>query len=119
VPHLTLEFTANLAEPVSLAGLLHELHGLITDAAGVQSKNLKSRAIRRDIFAIGQGERDEGFVHLEIALFCGRPPAIKEQIGRQSLALLERRFAPREDGPAVQITVEIRDIDRAGYFKSS
>lgn len=117
MPHLTLEYTANLAQSVDLVGILHELHRLMTDAAGVRIENLKSRAIRRDVFVIGEGEHEEGFVHLEIALLSGRPAAIKEQIGRQSLTILERHFAPQENASSVQITVEIRDIDRASYFK--
>jgi 5-carboxymethyl-2-hydroxymuconate isomerase len=119
VPHLILEYTANLPQPGDLTGLLVELHHLIAAVGGIQIENLKSRAIRRDLFAIGAGGSNEGFVHLEIAMFGGRPAATKEEIGRGSLAILDRYFSPSKQGMALQITVEIRDMDREAYFKSA
>lgn len=119
MPHLTLEFTANLTPPVDLAGLLHELHRSIADIAGIQIENFKSRAIRRDLYAVGARPDDEAFVHLEIAVFSGRPPAIRDEIGRTCLAILARHFAPPQGGPPAQITIEIREMDRASYFKNS
>jgi 5-carboxymethyl-2-hydroxymuconate isomerase len=114
VPHLTLEYTANLTPAADLARLLLELHRAIAGAAGIQLENFKSRAIRRDLYAVGPGESDEGFVHLEIAVFGGRPPETRDEVGRTSLAILVCHF-----GSAVQITVEIREMDRAAYFKNS
>jgi 5-carboxymethyl-2-hydroxymuconate isomerase len=119
MPHLTLEYTASLAQAAELAGVLGELNHLIADIANIQIGNFKSRAIQREVFVVGAEESDEGFVHLEIAILSGRTPAIKEEIGCGCLAILERRFCPRERGPAIQITVEIREIDREGYFKSA
>jgi 5-carboxymethyl-2-hydroxymuconate isomerase len=118
VPHLTLEYSANLAQPLDLAGLLVELNQLVADVARIQLENFKSRAIRRDVFAVGAGMTDSGFVHLEIAIFGGRSPAIKEEIGRRSVAMLERHFSANAQGMALQITVEIRDMSQEAYFKS-
>ena len=113
MPHLTLEYTANLTPAADPAGLLLELHQAIAGAAGIQIENFKSRAIRRDLYAVGAGLSDEAFVHLEIAVFGGRPPETRDEVGRTSLAILVRHF-----GPVVQITVEIREMDRAAYFKN-
>lgn len=118
MPHLTLEYTPNLAQTADMAGLLVELNQLVADVAGIALENFKSRAIRRDVFAVGAGTCDSGFVHLEIAVFGGRPSAIKDEMGRKSVALLERRFSASGQGVAPQITVEIRDMNREAYFKS-
>jgi 5-carboxymethyl-2-hydroxymuconate isomerase len=118
VPHLTLEYSANLPRPADLPGILVELEHLIADVGAIRLENFKSRAIRREVFAVGAGEGDRGFVHLEIAMFGGRTPEIKAEIGKGCLAVLGRRFPAFEGGPAVEITAEIREIDREGYFKS-
>jgi 5-carboxymethyl-2-hydroxymuconate isomerase len=117
VPHLTLEYSANLAEPADLKGVLVELNRLIADVGGIQIENLKSRAVRRDVYAVGAGGGEGGFVHLEIAIFGGRSAMTREKIGRGSLAVLERHFTAVKGGSALQITIEVRDMDREGYFK--
>ena len=117
MPHLTLEYSDNLTEPDDLVGVLAELQRQIAGSAGIDLANFKSRALRRDCTLVGTGEQGEGFVHLEIALFGGRPAEVKDAIGRASLDTLARSFAGHGTGPPVQITVEVREFDRANYFK--
>jgi 5-carboxymethyl-2-hydroxymuconate isomerase len=112
-----LEYTANIKQEIDLADLLVQLHLVLVDVGGIPLGNCKSRAIRLDDFHIAGGEARHAFVHLTIRFLEGRSTELKQQIGRQSLGILEKSFAPSFTEFDLQITVEIKDIERATYFK--
>ena len=117
MPHLTLEYTENVSQGIRPGELLPQLHEVLAREAGVDFGNCKSRAIRRDDYCIGQGEARQAFVHLEIRVLEGKSPEIKMAIGERSLAVLEEHLGLSAAELNVQLTVEIVDMQREGYFK--
>ncbi|MBT8398764.1 MAG: 5-carboxymethyl-2-hydroxymuconate isomerase [Gemmatimonadetes bacterium] len=120
MPHLTLEYTANLGEWAAEPELLISLHRLLESAAGIKIENCKSRWRMVDEWVTGDGKVGSAFVHLDVRFLEGRPPEVKHAVGAGAVELLHDHFALALDGPdplEVQITVEIQDIQRASYFK--
>jgi 5-carboxymethyl-2-hydroxymuconate isomerase len=117
VPHLTLEYTKNVEQNVNFQDLFSVLHDILADVGGVNIDNCKSRAIRRDDYHIGTGEADKAFVHLELLLLEGRSSELKQEIGRRILKVLTEYYASSQAERDLQITVQIGDIQRSGYFK--
>ena len=117
MPHLTLEYTENVSQEIRPSELLPELYELLAREAGIDIGNCKSRAICRDEYHIGRGETRQAFVHLEIRVLEGRPPEVKRAIGKRSLAVLDEHLGQSAAELNVQLTVEIVDMQRAGYFK--
>ena len=78
MPHLTIEYTANLEPQLQLPQLIDALHRV---AAGIEAfplAGLRTRAERRDHYRIADGHVDNAFVHLTLRLAaskCARPPA--------------------------------------------
>ena len=117
MPHLMLEYTGNVSGVIRPDELLPELHQVLAQEAGINIGNCKSRAIRRDDYCIGQGEDRQAFVHLEIRVLEGRSSEVKKAIGEHSLAVLEDHLASASHELDLQLTVEIVDMQRTGYFK--
>jgi 5-carboxymethyl-2-hydroxymuconate isomerase len=117
MPHLTLEYTAGLRPDIEFEGLFARLHDVLSDVAGIKKGNCKSRAIKLDRYLVGDGTSGEGFVHLDARFLEGRPLELKEEIGLRLLAALKQSYESRVEEGDLQITVEIRDIERATYFK--
>lgn len=115
MPHLTLEYTDNLQPLAGFVELFGHLHRVLAEVSGIRLDNCKSRAVRREVYFVGAGGARQAFAHLTIRFLAGRSAEVKEQIGRQSLAVLQERLASTD--LEVQITVEIQEIDRAAYFK--
>jgi 5-carboxymethyl-2-hydroxymuconate isomerase len=68
----------------------------------------------------GDGEGESAFVHLDIRFLEGRKPDVKQAIGEGAVELLHDHFMAAVEASNdldLQITVEIRDIQRASYFK--
>jgi 5-carboxymethyl-2-hydroxymuconate isomerase len=115
MPHLTLEYTANLPSQVASSELFARLHRILADVAGIDIGNCKSRAIRLDTFLLGEELGREGFVHLDVRLMEGKTVAVQEEVGRRILDEIRGAYAA-SDRP-FQATVEIREIVKARYFK--
>ena len=117
MPHLTLETSANIDQEIQTEELFSELHELLASVADLDIKNCKSRLVHLDKTYIGRGEPQNAFIHLEIRLLAGRSPELKGRIGRECLKFLESYFSSSAADHALQITVEIVDLERHAYFK--
>ena len=117
MPHLTLEYTHNLRLSASFDELFGQLHRVLADVGGIPLGNCKSRAVRLTDYYVGDGGDNHAFVHLTIRFLAGRSTELKQEVGRQSLAVLEECFAPSSAELELQVTVEIQEIERSTYFK--
>lgn len=115
MPHLRLEHSSDLPAEVASEALLLELHGILAREGEIPIANCKSRAFECRRFAVGDGSGEESFVHLDVSFLEGRPDEVRRRVGE---ALLDRLVsAYRAEERALQVTVEVRDIERRGYFK--
>ena len=117
MPQITLEHTANLNGSRPWTDLLGRLHDQIAGLTGIEVDTCKSRVLMLDRYRVGDGAEHKAFAHLTICIFAGRSPAVKTELGRAGRALLKQHVAETSEGLDVQLTVEIRDLDREAYFK--
>ena len=116
MPHLTLEHTENIRPTVEFEAVFRRLHTVLADA-GIKLANCKSRAVERKNFYVGDGGGSSAFVHLDVRFMEGMADASKQEIGLGVLAVLQECFKEQPGIDDLQITVEVRDIERAAYFK--
>jgi 5-carboxymethyl-2-hydroxymuconate isomerase len=117
MPQITLEYSSNVAPPVSAQELLGAVHRMVASTIGLPIENCKSRALVRDTFRVGDGGDNGAFVHAEIRILAGRAPEMKRELGENLLEYLTGAFRPVSETLDLQITVEVQDIERDGYFK--
>ena len=117
MPHLSLEYTANLDQWAGDPDLLIALHHLLQSVAGIEIGNCKSRWRMVDEWLVGDGETSSAFVHLDIRFLEGRPMEIRQAVGAGALEILRGHFGAAEEDRDLQITVEVLEIRRALYFK--
>jgi len=115
VPHLTLEYSANLPEPADVPGLLASLHDAL-ETLGIQADDCKSRAYRSEAYRVGSGAPERAFVHLTLAFLDRRALETQQTAGALALACLQRTFAA--SGLDCDLTVEVREMRAATYFKA-
>ena len=114
VPHLTLEYSANLAA-VDLQRVFDALHEELA-TLGIERDDCKSRAYRCDSYCVGSGAPERAFAHLTLALLDRRSDETQQAAGAMALAILQDAFAASERD--CDVTVEIRMMRAAGYFKA-
>ncbi|WP_377707397.1 5-carboxymethyl-2-hydroxymuconate Delta-isomerase [Pseudomonas protegens] len=118
MPHLHMEYTANLPQLDVDKALLRLNHGLVASGQLSDEFDIKSRAVKVEAFRVGTGIGERGFVHVKLALLSGRSPEVKKQLSEGLLAVLQD-LAPWPADVQVQLCVEIVDIDRASYSKAA
>jgi 5-carboxymethyl-2-hydroxymuconate isomerase len=114
VPHLTLEYTANLPEPANMPALLATLHEALA-GLGVQIDDCKSRVYRCESYCVGTGTLERAFVHLTLAVLDSRLLETQRRAGELALGWLRNAFAT--NGLDCDMTVEVREMRAASYFK--
>lgn len=117
MPQLWLEYSSNITQPVLFEHLFSQLHQALARTAGVDVDACKSRAVQRTKYLVGEGRPDQAFVHLEVGLLAGRPPDQRREVAAACLEVLEGVYAPSMRALDLQITVELRDMDRESYQK--
>ncbi|KEZ06675.1 5-carboxymethyl-2-hydroxymuconate isomerase [Burkholderia sp. MSh2] len=117
MPHLTLEYSANL-DGFDAGATLRALNAALSASGQFDELDIKSRALRFDIFAVGTSPAPRAFVHAKLAVLSGRSIDVKRELSEQVLAELARHVvAP--SGTHLQLCVEILELERGSYAKAS
>ena len=118
MPHLTLEYTADLRDSTfDQRHLLKKLNLAIADLGeGIQLADIKSRAVCLEETLIGAGQTSQTFVHARLALLNTRPEAFKVRAAETVLAVLKNYFEHRAE--QVELCSEVQDIAPACYRKT-
>ena len=118
MPHLTLEYSNNLAETVDFDKLFRRIHRALAEFDSIRLSEIKSRAILYDQYYIGDGSPQRIFIHLTVAVLDTRPLAEQKQIGERMLSILREEFDGSYRERPCDITVELRSIRHDTYFKT-
>lgn len=116
MPQIAIEYSSNLADLFDRRALAGAVHRLVTETIDTDLGNCKTRLIALDDVLIGAGGGNEAMLHVDLRILSGRAGAAKEKLGRAVLAAAEQALE-RARGLSVQITVEVRDLDRDHYHK--
>ncbi len=115
MPHLTLEYSANLTVFDDRAVLL-KLNQALISAGYFGEGDIKSRALPFQVFMVGTQPEGRAFVHVKLAILSGRDAQARQEIS-QTLAVTLREFLPDVAGLTVAACVEVREMDRVGFAK--
>ncbi|MBA4361212.1 MULTISPECIES: 5-carboxymethyl-2-hydroxymuconate Delta-isomerase [unclassified Pseudomonas] len=118
MPHLHMEYTANLPELNADMALIRLNNALVASGQFAAEFDIKSRAVKVETFKIGTAMGERAFVHVKLALLSGRSPQIKKQLS-ESLLTVVQELCEWPTGVEVQLCVEILDIDRESYTKTA
>jgi len=117
MPQITLEYTSNIGQRVDADELMKGVHELVARIVDLPIGNCKSRVNVCNVYRVGTGGADKAFVHAEVRILSGRPPATKKELGQRLLDFLQDYFKPASESIELQITTEIQDIERDAYSK--
>ncbi|POA24745.1 MULTISPECIES: 5-carboxymethyl-2-hydroxymuconate Delta-isomerase [unclassified Pseudomonas] len=118
MPHLHMEYTANLPQLNADVALIRLNNALVGSGQFAAEFDIKSRAVKVETFKVGTSMGERAFVHVKLALLSGRSPQIKKQLSDSLLAVLQD-LCEWPAGVEVQLCVELLDIDRDSYTKTA
>lgn len=97
VPHITLEYSANLEDTVRIDGLLKVLQDVAVSTGIAELAGFRTRAERRDQYLIADGNPANCFVAILIRVARGRSAedltCLRDTVGQAAMDYLEPVFA--------------------------
>ena len=113
MPHVNIQYTANLGPEAGMDGLcrtLAEVIGAQRDGAGARVFPIggtRVLAYPAPHFAVADGQPDRCFVYLQVRIAPGRQRALVTAMGEALIAAVKAHFAPIFAARPIGITLQI------------
>jgi 5-carboxymethyl-2-hydroxymuconate isomerase len=117
MPHITIEYTANLEPQLQLPALIEALHTVAARIEAFPLAGLRTRAERRDHYRIADGHADNAFIHLTLRIAHGRTLEVRKAAGDLLFETLVRELQPLLDQRPLALSFEISEIDPVLNYK--
>jgi 5-carboxymethyl-2-hydroxymuconate isomerase len=117
VPHLIIEYSANIEEELNLDALMFRLRDSAVATGVFPLPGIRVRAARRDRFVIADGDPENAFVHLMVRIGHGRPPEARRQVADRLFEVLCDHLGEAATGRGLGLSLEIQEIDPVGSMK--
>ena len=119
MPHLTLEYSANLDGRVDMPALCGELSQAILDTGLFEHGAVRVRALRADAYAVADRLPENAFIDMSFRIGAGRTAADKKRAGMAIFAAANAFLAPLFAAPHFALSLEIREIDAELSWKNN
>lgn len=116
MPQITVEYSQVVAAAFDRRTFALALHPMASELIGSAVASFKTRFYAIEEAVIGDGDAAHAMIHVDFRLLSGRPPELKQRLGTAVLELA-RAHLTVVPGVDIQLTVEVRDLDRPHYHK--
>jgi 5-carboxymethyl-2-hydroxymuconate isomerase len=119
MPHLIVEYSANLEPALDIRGLVEALHEAALETGVFPIGGIRTRAAKRDIYRIADGHDDNAFIHVQARIGAGRTAEVRQKAAHHIFARLKAETADVFANRPLGLTLEIVEIDAVGSLKHS
>ena len=111
MPHVIVEYSANLAGAVEMKALLASLHEAAIKTGVFPAGGVRTRAERRDEYIVADGRPEAAFVHVMLRIGAGRDMPTKKRAADAVFAVLCNLLKPVQDTRPLVISLEVQELD--------
>ena len=119
MPHLTIEYSANLDDKVDMAVLCRALHAAIMASGLFELGAIRVRAVCCADYAVADLLNENAFADLRLRIGAGRSAEDKARAGEMIFAAAATHFAPLFQTPHFALTLDVSEIDPALSWKKN
>lgn len=109
--HITIEYSANLADHHDIGALVAAVHGAAAAHGLASLDGLRTRAVARAHYRIADGDPDHAFVAIAVRVGPGRDAAARRSYLDAILAAAEAHVGATPSPLAVAWSAELAEID--------
>jgi 5-carboxymethyl-2-hydroxymuconate isomerase len=113
MPHLTIEYSVNLASQVQIQELVDRLHAAVIETGVFPLGGIRTRAAARQHYRIADGDPTHAFVHVVLRIAAGRDAATRERAGQHVFDALTSMLAPLMQTQGLALSFELQEITPA------
>jgi 5-carboxymethyl-2-hydroxymuconate isomerase len=119
LPHLIVEYSANIEERIALDALLDKLHTCALATGVFPLGGLRIRAHRADVYRIADNAPENGFVHLTALIGHGRPLDVQQRAGEALFAVVTEHLAALYGESPLAISLNVQEFHPVLNFKKN
>jgi len=119
MPHLIVEYSANLERDLDISRLVAGVHAAALETGIFPIGGIRTRAARREIYAVADSHAENGFVHVQARIGTGRTPEVRRKAAEHIFAAVKTQTAQAFASRPLGLTFEIVEIDPVGSLKHS
>ncbi len=113
MPHITIEYSANVGEYHDIGRLVDVVHAAALDDGLAPLDGLRTRAVSRDHYRVADGQPDHAFIAIAARIGPGRDLETKQTFIRRVLDAAEHHLEQTPSPLSVAWSIEIIEIDAA------
>ncbi|MBT5435399.1 MAG: hypothetical protein P8Q36_07710 [Alphaproteobacteria bacterium] len=118
MPHLIVEYSANLADEIAIPDLLRTLHTAALTCPTMDQKALRTRGERREDIIIADGNPDHLFAMVTARILAGRLDDLKQTIADTLFAALQEALSGIGPERGLALAVDIVEIAPETFRKN-
>lgn len=111
MPHLIVEYSANVEGKVALDELLDKLHASAVETGMFPLGGIRIRAYRADHYRIADCDPDNGYVHVTAIVGHGRPLDRRERVSKILFETISAHLEPLFSKSPLAISFNMREFD--------
>jgi 5-carboxymethyl-2-hydroxymuconate isomerase len=115
MPHLVLDYSANLEPAVDVNVLIRIVHEAALETGLFPPGGIRTRAARHDAYRIADGHPDNAYVHLTARIGQGRTEEARRTAGEHIFAALKAALAETFAQRPLAISFELAEIDALSF----
>lgn len=119
MPHLIVEYSANIEERIALEALLDKLHTCALATGVFPLGGLRIRAHRADVYRIADLAPENGFVHLTALIGHGRALDVQQRAGEELFAVVTEHLAALYEQSPLAISLNVQEFHPVLNFKKN
>jgi 5-carboxymethyl-2-hydroxymuconate isomerase len=119
MPHLAIEYSANLEEKTDLDALCRAVHGAILESGLFEIGAVRVRAFPARHFAIADLLPENAFADMSFRIGKGRSAEDRKRVGEAIFAAASEVLAPLFRTPHFALSLEVREIDAELSWKKN
>jgi len=119
MPHLTMEYSANLEANADLTALCGAIHDAIMGTGLFELGAVRVRALRAEHYAVADRVAQNAFLDMVFRIGVGRSEDDRKRTGEAIFAAATAFLAPLFATPHFALSLEIREIDPVLSWKKN
>lgn len=119
MPHLTIEYSANVAGAVDLDRFCVVMRDAMLDTGLFELGGIRVRALEARYYAIADGDPRNGFVHMALRIGAGRSTEDKKRAGETIFATATRFLEEQFATPHFALSFAMSELDEQLSWKKN
>jgi len=111
MPHISIEYSANIDTDVDLSDFCECLRRTATDIDAFPVPGVRVRALRAEHYAIADGQAQHGFIDISVRLRGGRDLTVRKAATDRLFQAAKEYLAPVMERRSIALSLEMRNID--------